>query len=72
MNGIANIENTLAKFMLRLDNEGLHIYEITKEMRSKDEINDRLEFVQTNGTFFHNYRGSTEKKKRRYNKRWQC
>lgn len=40
MNGIADIQNTLAKFMLRLDSQGRHIYEITIEIKSKDGIND--------------------------------
>lgn len=46
MNGIASIQNTLASFMLRLDSQGRHIDEIKKEIRSKDRIYDRLEFVQ--------------------------
>ena len=46
MNGIANIQNTLANFMLRLDGQGLHIDELTKEIRAKNGINDRLENVQ--------------------------
>ena len=46
MNGIANIQNTLANFMLHLDGQDLHIDKLTKEMRTKNGINDRLENVQ--------------------------
>lgn len=42
MNGIANIQHTLANFILRLESQGQRIDEITKEIRSKDVINDRL------------------------------
>ena len=46
MNGIANIQNTLANFMLRLDGQGLHIDELTKEIRAKNGKNGGLENVQ--------------------------
>ena len=46
MNGIANIQNAPANFMLRLDSQDPHIDELTKEIRAKNGINDRLENVQ--------------------------
>lgn len=46
MQGIASIQNTLANFLLRLDDQGKHLDDLTQEIRARDEINERLEKVQ--------------------------
>ena len=46
MQGITSIQNTLANFMMRLNGQGRDLDILTKEVKSKNGINDRLESVQ--------------------------
>ena len=46
MQGINSIQNTLANFMMRLNGQGRDLEVLTKEVRSKNGINERLENVQ--------------------------
>ena len=46
MQGINSIQNTLANFMMRLDGQGRDLDDLTKEVRKRNGINERLENVQ--------------------------
>lgn len=54
LHGISNIQHTLANFMIRLDTQGNHMEELTKEIRGRNGIQVRLEEVseQANDTIY--------------------
>lgn len=54
LHGISNIQPTLANFMIRLDAQGNHMEEQTKEIRGRNGIQVRLEEVseQANDTIY--------------------
>ncbi|XP_061194046.1 protein IMPACT homolog [Saccostrea echinata] len=46
MHGINNIQNILANLLLRIDGQGRHLDEVTKDIRGKHGIQERIESVQ--------------------------
>lgn len=45
LHGISNYQHILANFMIRLDTQGNHMEELTKEIRGRNGIQGRLEEV---------------------------
>lgn len=54
LHGISNIQHTLVNFMIRLDTQGNHMEELTKEIRGRNRIQVRLEEIseQANDTIY--------------------